>query len=43
MLATWHPLSAKVDINFADKRLSLGIFRSRQAMDYYLDMYVEEN
>jgi hypothetical protein len=40
-LATQHPLSAKVDTNFADKRRSLsqsvGIFRLRtQAMEFSL-------
>jgi hypothetical protein len=26
MLTKWHPLSAKVGITFADKRLSLGLY-----------------
>jgi hypothetical protein len=29
MLTTWHPLSAKVDTDFAEKRSSVGIVRSR--------------
>jgi hypothetical protein len=27
-LTTWHPLCAKLDINFADKQLSLGLYSS---------------
>jgi hypothetical protein len=38
MLTTWHPLSAKVDTNFADKLRSLGWYsRSRtQVTEFYL-------
>jgi hypothetical protein len=36
-LTTWHPLSVKVDTNFANKRWSLGIVRSwTQATEFSL-------
>jgi hypothetical protein len=36
-LTMWHPLSAKVITNFADRRQSVGIVRScTQAMEFFL-------